>query len=689
MHMTNNKRNNLIPDPNILDAQIDQWHRDAMIVFHEAPLIQGAWINIIDGYLTPRVASSGGRMIQHNANLLQLNLEHAIPSLEEATQIPQHTHSVLVPSPRRLIPIKTLLMLYRKRVSYCWLHEPGGWIVEPVESLLAELLYLKTVKPIAQRLFPTLRINNQLAYRTMGNRLKMKRGMIANGDHNAVSDSTESTQSPSYQIPYAESGEDLWKAFIKQDNAQYNSPELPENKPPHVVLYIGSLSSGGAERQLCNLAIGLHKRKFDCHVRTTFEPDGEEHGHYRPLLINAGLDARGVSATPDCTTQIAKTLRWDLLAAVPECIRPYVISLAVDLAKSPPDILHCWLDHPNIMGALAGLIANVPAILLSTRNSNPTNFPRLYSPYMDIWYHIISQSKRVHWLANSHSGAASYANWIGMPTQNVHVILNGVFTDHFDKVTDDVRIAARHKFNIQPNAPVVAVINRLSEEKQPDLMLKVISMIHQDLPDLKVILAGAGPLDSHIRNRIKRHKLTNCIQMLGRIKDVDEVLIASDCLLLTSTLEGCPNVTLEAQHIGIPVVATKGGGTIDAVIDGKTGYLSGVSDAVGLTLAMRKILTDNTLRDRLGANGQRFVDQCFDIDQMVDLTASVYQLALQGNKDKQRIETPKPHLKESTSSIEVTPFHMEQTAISMPATPDAEIHIRSATTQKVQTRKDS
>lgn len=638
-----------VPDPARLDAEIRFWHDQGGVVLSERSLSPGRWSRLIDTYLAPRVASSGGPVIGHQAPIWRLDLTGPIPSLIRVESgIIDNAVDVLVPSPTRHVSIKAVLRWRRAGVRRGWFCDRNGWNVIRLEMLLVLLLYQRRLKPLLRRMSPGLRIDDAAVIRGIARWLGNRRGGLSDDDESATSDSFFAT----HLHEYAPRAEELWKQFITDDNRRFHDPGLPQGRPVRVVHYIGSLSAGGAERQLCNLAVGLSQAGYEVEVKTTYETEGHL-GHYAPLLEEAGLRAciaTGRSMDP----RIASTFRWDLLAAAPSSLRPFITRLALDLARHRPDILHCWLDHPNIMGAIAGLVADVRCILLSTRNSNPTNFPRLYAPYMDLWYRLLAQSRRVHWIANSHSGAASYADYTGIPVERVHVVLNGLFSGRdFDRDSAlQRRREARRSFSLPDDAPVIGVINRLSEEKQPELMLKIVSMLKHDLPNVRVLVAGTGPLEERIRTVLARRGLVDTVRLLGRVSEVWTLLSACDVLLLTSTLEGCPNVALEAQHVGIPVVATAGGGTVDAILDGRTGYLCAVDDAVGLTLALRRVLQYPKLRTQLGRNGQVFIDRCFDSRLTVDLTRRIYDLMLTGDPSIGRVVTPRPRWIEDGASAE-------------------------------------
>jgi len=663
---------NLYPHLDDLLNPVQNWCRSAGILFHQDPLTPGQWVSVLHGFLQASIAQFGTGSPHWLAPCweLQLQAHGALPAIREHPNAtpPAGAAAVLLPCSTDALQTRFVLSLLRNRVRDCWLLEDDGWVIVPVETLLAEKILKGKIKPLLKKIAPRFSWNPARAAETMGTKLRFWRrttpGSLPDSVNETGNNPSISSAAPVH-LPAPRRGSQLWRTFIEADNRERDENPSRIKHPRKVVQYIGSLNSGGAERQLCNTAIGLKQRNYVCRVLTIYPSSGNDgQGHYCPLLRDGGIELKTVSDRPMSLETMAE-IRWDLLAAAPASIRPNITQLAIELVENPTDVLHCWLDHPNIMGALAGMIAGVPSIILSTRNSNPTNFPRLHAPYMDEWYPLIAQSKRVHWIANSHCGAESYAKYLSIPVERFHIVLNGVFSGHFQTVTDSQQESARKKLGVPVNSPVVAVINRLSEEKQPFLMLKVIRLLLADLPDLRVLVAGVGPLEDQLRKTIRKRRLEKNITLLGRIENVNELLKASNALLLTSTLEGCPNVALEAQHVGIPVVATRGGGTVDAVVDGTTGFLCEVDDAVALTLSLRRILTDKNLARDFGANGRIFVDQYFDVDRMVDLTCKVYQVASSPNPDVTRIVTPKPCCAEngeSSSARRSSPTTNDRTA---------------------------
>jgi glycosyltransferase involved in cell wall biosynthesis len=135
-------------------------------------------------------------------------------------------------------------------------------------------------------------------------------------------------------------------------------------------------------------------------------------------------------------------------------------------------------------------------------------------------------------------------------------------------------------------------------------------------------LAGDGPMRDEVRALAS--PLGARFTMLGARSDAATVLAAADLVLLTSRAEGTPNVLLEAQLLGVPVVATRVGGVGDAVDDGGTGILCAADDPAGLRDAVLRLLADDALRARLGAAGPAWIARRFSVEAMVDATDALY-----------------------------------------------------------------
>ncbi|HEX6812024.1 MAG TPA: glycosyltransferase [Planctomycetota bacterium] len=397
-----------------------------------------------------------------------------------------------------------------------------------------------------------------------------------------------------------------------------------------VVLLTSSLGPGGTERQFCNLALGLGARGLEVAIASLDGFDGPA-GHYRPLVEGRGvrlLDLGCANAAFDPGAVEARAPgALALLARLPDLFAAEAWRIATHVASFAPDVLHCALDKPNVLGAIAGACVGVPRIVLSMRNVNPTHMPHLLQPWYRPWYQRAAQVPGLVLSANSHAGAADYAQWLGLPAERFHVVHNGLDVAALREPSGAEVAALRRQLGIGGAAPVLLGVFRLSPEKQPCLWLDAVARLRARFPDLIALHAGQGFLADEMAAQIEARGLQHTVRLLGRRSDLPVLMRASDLLLLTSSVEGVPNVALEAQWFGRPVVCTLAGGSAEAVQHGVTGAVVARHDAADLAAACAPLLADPALRARMGEAARRFVAARFGLDAMVERSLALYAVS--------------------------------------------------------------
>ncbi|HEU4420433.1 MAG TPA: glycosyltransferase, partial [Planctomycetota bacterium] len=198
-----------------------------------------------------------------------------------------------------------------------------------------------------------------------------------------------------------------------------------------VLLLTSSLGPGGTERQFCNLALGLVARGFEVAIASLDGFDGPA-GHYRSLVEGRGVRLLDLSRAEPAFDPAGAEMRAPgalaLLAAMPDIFAAEAWRTATHVAAFSPDVLHCALDKPNLLGAIAGTCLGVPRIVLSLRNVNPTHMPHLLAPWFQRWYRLALQVPGLVLSANAQAGATDYAQWLGLPSPRIHVVHNGLDT---------------------------------------------------------------------------------------------------------------------------------------------------------------------------------------------------------------------------------------------------------------------
>lgn len=173
-------------------------------------------------------------------------------------------------------------------------------------------------------------------------------------------------------------------------------------------------------------------------------------------------------------------------------------------------------------------------------------------------------------------------------------------------------------------SPIVGNVAALVAHKGHRHLIAAAALVLQHLPDARFVIAGDGELRGPIEHQIKALGLEKHIFLTGFRPDVLSLHKAFDIFVMSSVMEGLGTSLLDAMAAGKPVVATTAGGMPEVVKDGETGILVPPRDDRALANAIIRLLTDDTLRQRMGAAGLAHVHTRFSAERMVAETLAVY-----------------------------------------------------------------
>jgi len=140
-----------------------------------------------------------------------------------------------------------------------------------------------------------------------------------------------------------------------------------------------------------------------------------------------------------------------------------------------------------------------------------------------------------------------------------------------------------------------------------------------------LVLVGDGPYRPTVERLMVDHGLQARVRLLGRRTDVPALLKMADAFLFCSRTEGLPNALLEAMAAGLPVVATDAPGCRDLVVDGETGLIARAGDPEAISGRLSRLLSDRGEMRRLGKQGQRFVRDHLNADNLATRWESLYE----------------------------------------------------------------
>ncbi len=160
-----------------------------------------------------------------------------------------------------------------------------------------------------------------------------------------------------------------------------------------------------------------------------------------------------------------------------------------------------------------------------------------------------------------------------------------------------------------------AFIGRVTQIKRPDRFLDVVSESKKRGLAIEFFIAGDGELLQNCRERITREDLP--VKVLGWQNDMEQVLSASDIVILTSDNEGTPLSLIQAGMAELPVVTTRVGSVPEVVLDGITGIVTSLN-VQQIADALEKLATSAELRVQMGNSARKFTLANFGVKRLVN-----------------------------------------------------------------------
>ena len=351
------------------------------------------------------------------------------------------------------------------------------------------------------------------------------------------------------------------------------------NRRMRVVHVTGCLEIGGQEKLLVEFARHADRPRFALHFVSL--------GGRGPVARD--LEAEG----------------WPVTAFdTPTGLRPsLVVRLARLLRRERADVVHTHNDRPLIYAPLAARLAGVRRVV-HTRHGRGVGVTGRQRVLANLTARLVERYVCVS------DDCTRLAIDQGLSASHVETLRNGIDTRHFAFGGP------------QPDGPAV-IVARLCPEKDIATLLRAVAFVVRAQPAFRLAIAGDGPCMAELRTLAGVLGLGEHVQFLGMVRDVAGLLARASMYVLSSISEGVSLTLLEAMASGLPVVATRVGGTPEVVTD-ETGLLVPPGDPAALAAALARVGADPVLAQRLGRAGRQRVETLFDIRRMVAAYEAMY-----------------------------------------------------------------
>lgn len=361
-----------------------------------------------------------------------------------------------------------------------------------------------------------------------------------------------------------------------------------------ICFVVGTLGVGGAERQLYYMLSALQSNGIECCVLCLTQ--GE---HYESKIQNLGIPVVWVGQSANRLKRL-----WRIVS---------------EIKQWKPHIIQSSHSYTSPYVAVAGYLTKLPAIG-AFRSHGIGEFHDLgvigrlalrLTPFL---------------IGNSEAALQSIATQY--PNKSIYLLKNVVDTRQFRPTPTSKSESIIHLLSV----------GRLIELKRQDLILQVVAELHRDGLPIRARIVGEGPLHSELEKLASTLGVSEWVEFTGLRQDMVDIYNEADIFISTSDYEGTPNVLLEAMACGLPVVATRAGGSADVVREGETGYLVPIGDVKNLRECVQKLVEDELSRKQMGREAREHIVDSFSLNRLYNDMMAIYKsiLAASGQRRTRR-----------------------------------------------------
>ncbi len=364
-----------------------------------------------------------------------------------------------------------------------------------------------------------------------------------------------------------------------------------------ILLLTTHLDMGGIPIYVVNLALGLKKRGHEPIVVS-------EGGRLEKRLTTEGI--RSVKVPFRTSSELNPKLWFQVLPALFSIVR-----------KEKPDLIHAHTRVAQVMALALSSITRIPYV----STCHGLYRFRVGRRFFPCW------GKKVIAISEATMDLLIEQYKLVPPHQAV-LVWNGVEVEFFLEKPSHQEMDSFRQVNGLTGSPVIGAIARLSPVKGFHLLLQAVPDLLKEFPNLQVLLVGEGPAKESLIRQAYELKIEEHVVIVHPMDDIRVPLSLMDVAVTPSLQEGFGLAIVEAMAAGVAVVATDSGGPKEIIEHEKSGLLIPPNDAGLLGRAVRSLLKNPELRERIAEAGRQRAVKRFNMERVVQEVEAVYTLSM-------------------------------------------------------------
>ena len=217
---------------------------------------------------------------------------------------------------------------------------------------------------------------------------------------------------------------------------------------------------------------------------------------------------------------------------------------------------------------------------------------------------------------------------------NRFIVLSESWKERFSEVIPNEKMTVIENYSIVKDGinrsqchNQVLFLGAINQMKGCYDMVDVIKRVAEVVPDIKMVVAGAGEIEQ-VKSKAIAEGVAEHFAFPGWVRgeQKEKLLKESDVFFLPSYTEGMPMSVLDAMGYGLPIVASNVGGIPRIVHEGENGFMREPGDTAGFAEAIIQIMTSDAMRINMGKQSMEIVKERYSLEKHIELLENVYVL---------------------------------------------------------------